>query len=226
MRAEKLILLILAVAAMAAWYVLDLGHYLSLQALKQGRSELARWRDEQPVLLALAFFLIYVALLTLMLPVATAMSLAAGAIFGFWIGLALASFAFSLGALLSFLAARYLLRDSVRRHMARRLAVIDRGFAESGAWYLFSLRLLPLVPPLLINPVMGLTRMKALPFYLLTQAGSLLGTVIYVNAGTQLAQLDSLQDIWSPFVLGSLGLLVVFALGTHGLVKAVRRRSA
>jgi uncharacterized membrane protein YdjX (TVP38/TMEM64 family) len=224
MHARLLGCALLVLAALTLWFALDLGRYASLDGLRHLRAELALWHDAQPLGLALAYLGVYIVLLGLTLPVATAMSLAAGALFGFWSGLALASFGFSLGALLSFLAARHLLRESLRRRWAARLAVVDRNIAAEGVWYLFSLRLLPLVPPMLINPVMGVTAMKTGTFYAVTQAGSLLGTAIYVNAGTQLARLQTLQDVWSPAVIASVVLLLVFALATRGLLVLARRR--
>ncbi|MFN3292454.1 MAG: FAD-dependent oxidoreductase, partial [Gemmobacter sp.] len=185
---------------------------------------LDQWRQAHPVLLWALVFAGYVGVTALSLPVAVWMTLAAGALFGFWWGLLLVSFAASLGATLAFLAARYLLRDAVRRRFGARMQGIEAGLARDGAFYLFALRLVPLVPFFAVNLAMGLTAMRTATFYLVSQAGMLAGTAVYVNAGTQLAQLDSLSGILSPGMLVSFALLGLFPLAARGAVAWVRRR--
>jgi uncharacterized membrane protein YdjX (TVP38/TMEM64 family) len=142
------------------------------------------------------YFRVYVAVTALSLPGAAIMTLlAGGAIFGLWVGTLVVSFASSIGATLAMLAARYVLRDSVKARFGARLAEIDRGVEREGAFYLFTLRLVPLFPFFVINLVMGLTAMKARTFYWVSQLGMLAGTLVYVNAGTQLAQIESLKGI-------------------------------
>jgi uncharacterized protein (TIGR03382 family) len=155
----------------------------------------------------------------------TVMALAGGAIFGLGWGLLLASFASSLGALLSFLGARYLLRDLFEQRLGPQLQGIREGFERDGAWYLAALRLFPLVPPLVINPAMGLTRMKAPTYYLVSQAASFLTTFLYVNAGTQLAQVKTAQDVLSTGVLLALGLLALSALLARRVLRWRQSRS-
>jgi uncharacterized membrane protein YdjX (TVP38/TMEM64 family) len=196
-----------------------MGQRLTLEGLRGMHATLQAWHTQQPLLTAAGFFLVFVGAFTLALPLGTLLSLAGGAIFGFWWGLLLVSFASSLGALLCFLGARYLLRDRVRQRLGHRLEGIQQGIERDGAWYLLALRLFPLLPPMVINPVLGLTRMKAHTYYLVTQLGGLLVGALYVNAGTQLAQLADPADVLSPGLLGSLALLALLALATRLLMR-------
>ena len=171
-----------------------------------------------------AFFAAYVAVSALSLPGAAVMTLLAGALFGLWVGTLLVSFASSLGAPLAMLASRYVLRDIVQAKFGARLADIDRGMAREGAFYLFTLRLVPVFPFFIINLLMGLTTIKAATFYWVSQLGMLAGTLVFVNAGTQLAQISSLQGILSPGLIGSFVLLGVFPLIAKKIIDAVQAR--
>lgn len=221
--ARALLLAVAVAAVVAGWLVLR-GQVPDLAALRGHVAALDLWRQAHPVVLWALVFAGYVGVTALSLPVAVWMTLAAGALFGFWWGLLLVSFAASLGATLAFLAARYLLRDAVRRRFGARMQGIEAGLARDGAFYLFALRLVPLVPFFAVNLVMGLTAMRTATFYLVSQAGMLAGTAVYVNAGTQLAQLDSLSGILSPGMLVSFALLGLFPLAARGAVAWVRRR--
>jgi pyruvate/2-oxoglutarate dehydrogenase complex dihydrolipoamide dehydrogenase (E3) component/uncharacterized membrane protein YdjX (TVP38/TMEM64 family) len=170
------------------------------------------------------YFLIYIAVTALSLPGAVIMTLAGGALFGLWTGLLLVSFASSIGATLAFLASRFLLRDWVQDRFGNRLAAINAGMAKDGAFYLFTLRLVPVFPFFIINLVMGLTPIKTRTFYWVSQVGMLAGTAVYVNAGTQLAQLEGLSGILSPGLLGSFVLLGIFPLLAKKLVAVVQAR--
>ena len=170
------------------------------------------------------YFLIYVAVTALSLPGAVVMTLAGGALFGLWVGLLVVSFASSIGATLAFLASRLLLRDWVQGRFGDRLAAVNAGIAKDGAFYLFTLRLVPLFPFFVINLLMGLTPIKTRTFYWVSQVGMLAGTLVFVNAGTQLAKLDSLSGILSPALLGSFALLGVFPLLAKKLVAIVQAR--
>lgn len=220
----RILLLLVLVLAVAAFFVFDLGQYLTLDSLKARRGELADFVDERPVLAVAAFFLLYVAVTALSLPGAAIMTLAAGAIFGLWRGTLIVSFASAIGASLAFLSSRYLLRDWVKARFADRVAAIDRGIARDGAFYLLTLRLIPAFPFFLINLAMGLTSMRLVTFYLVSQAGMLLGTLVYVNAGTQLADIESVRDILSPALIGSFVLLGLFPLLAKALVGVWKRR--
>ena len=209
---NRLLLLGVLVAAVVAFFVFGGARYLDLDWVKQRQGEFAALYAANPLVVIAAFFGVYVVVTALSLPAATLMTLTAGAIFGLLIGTVVVSFAASIGATLAFLGSRYLFRDIVERRFATRMAEIDRGIERDGAFYLFMLRLVPIVPFFLINLLMGLTRLKVGIFYLVTQVAMLAGTAVYVNAGTQLASTQSLRDIVSPALLGSLALLGFFPL--------------
>jgi len=221
----KKLLLVLALGALVAAYVaLDLGRFFSLDYIRSARDDFAALYRAHPAWVIAAFFALYVAVAVLSLPGAAVMTLLGGALFGLWIGTLVVSFASSLGALLAMLASRYLLRDSVESKFGARLADIDRGIQREGAFYLFTLRLVPVFPFFVINLLMGLTSMKAATFYWVSQLGMLAGTLVYVNAGTQLAQIGSLQGILSPGLIGSFVLLGLFPLVAKKIVDLVQAR--
>jgi pyruvate/2-oxoglutarate dehydrogenase complex dihydrolipoamide dehydrogenase (E3) component/uncharacterized membrane protein YdjX (TVP38/TMEM64 family) len=221
---RKILVLLALVATVGAFFALGWNRYFSLEFLKESQARFAELRATQPLTLAAAYFVTYVAVTALSLPGATIVTLAGGALFGLGWGLLLVSFASSIGATLAFLTARFLLRDSVQSRFGQRLAEINRGIDKDGAFYLFTLRLIPVVPFFVINLLMGLTKMKARTFYWVSQLGMLAGTAVYVNAGTQLGQLNSLQGILSPALLGSFVLLGLFPLMARRLVEAVQKR--
>lgn len=217
--------LLLALAALVVSYVaLDLGRFLSLDYLKASQAAFEALYARKPLLIVAAYFAIYVATTALSFPGAVILTLAGGAIFGLWWGTLIVSFASSVGATLAFLAARFVLRDSIEARFGQRLAEFNRGIEKEGAFYLFTLRLVPLVPFFVINLLMGLTKMKAATFYGVSQLGMLAGTAVYVNAGTQLARLDSLQGILSPALLASFALLGIFPLLARKVADALKRR--
>ncbi len=224
MSKKKLLIVGLLVALVVAFFAFDLGRFLSLDYIKSRQADLTALAQAQPWLIGGSFFAIYVAVAALSLPGAAIMTLAAGAIFGLVPGTVIVSFASSIGATLAFLASRYVLREGVQSRFGARLADIDKGVEKEGAFYLFTLRLVPLIPFFVINLVMGLTKMKALTFYWVSQLGMFAGTIVYVNAGTQLAKLDSLQGILSPALVGSLVLLGLFPLIAKKIVAAVKAR--
>jgi pyruvate/2-oxoglutarate dehydrogenase complex dihydrolipoamide dehydrogenase (E3) component/uncharacterized membrane protein YdjX (TVP38/TMEM64 family) len=222
--AGRLGLAALLVAGVAAFFLLDLGAYLTLDALKARQAGLAALVEQRPLVMIGGFFLLYVAATALSLPGAAILTLAAGAIFGLWLGSLIVSFASVIGASLAFLSSRYLLRDWVKARFGERVAAIDRGIAQDGAFYLLTLRLIPAVPFFLINLAMGLTAMRLAVFAMVSQAGMLLGTLVFVNAGTQLAAIDSTADILSPALIGSFVLLGLFPLLAKWLIGLVKRR--
>jgi pyruvate/2-oxoglutarate dehydrogenase complex dihydrolipoamide dehydrogenase (E3) component/uncharacterized membrane protein YdjX (TVP38/TMEM64 family) len=219
------LILIFAVALFAAtFFYLEGGQYLSLAYLKSRQAQLAMLYAAEPWAVAGVFFGAYVLVTALSLPGAVIMTLAAGALFGLAMGTVLVSFASSLGATLAFLTSRYLLQRSVQARFGARLADVNKGIAQEGAFYLFTLRLVPLVPFFLINLLMGLTRMRVAVFYAVSQVGMLAGTLVYVNAGTKLAQIDSLRGIVSPAVLASFVLLGVFPWLAKKTIDALKRQ--
>jgi pyruvate/2-oxoglutarate dehydrogenase complex dihydrolipoamide dehydrogenase (E3) component/uncharacterized membrane protein YdjX (TVP38/TMEM64 family) len=221
---RKIFLLAVVALGIAAFFFLDLGRFLSLDYLKQSQTRFEALYAAEPLKVSLAYFALYVVATALSFPGAAIITLAGGAVFGLWWGTLLVSFASSLGATLAFLVSRFVLRDSIEAKFGSRLAEINRGIEKDGAFYLFTLRLIPVVPFFVINLVMGLTKMKAITFYWVSQIGMLAGTLVYVNAGTQLAQIDSLQGILSPALLGSFVLLGVFPLIAKWIVAQVQKR--
>lgn len=224
MNPRKLALLLLVAAGVTAFFVLDLGRFLNLDYLKQSQQDFAQLYAAHPAWVMLGFVAAYVAITALSLPGATLLTLAAGAGFGLVWGTVLASVASTLGATLAMLTARYLLRDSMESRFGKKLEEVNRGIARDGAFYLFGLRLVPLVPFFVLNLLMGLTQMKTWTFLWVSQLGMLAGTAVYVNAGTQLAKIDSLKSVLSPALLGSLVLLGLTPLVVKKLLGALQRR--
>ncbi len=195
-----------------SFFYFDLDRWFTLEALKASQVRFEEWRAASPWLVAGAFFVVYVLVTALSLPGAAVMTLAAGALFGLLTGTVLVSFASSIGATLAFLVSRFLLRDSVQRRFGDRLQSVNEGMARDGAFYLFTLRLVPIFPFFIVNLVMGLMPIRVPTFYWVSQLGMLAGTIVYVNAGTQLARIDSLSGILSPGLLLSFVLLGIFPL--------------
>ena len=210
--------------AIGLFFALGGQHWLTLDALKSSQIQLDHYHLAHPWLLASGFFLAYVAVTALSLPAATALTLAGGAVFGLLEGTLLVSFASSIGATLAFLSSRFVLRDFVQQRYGKRLAAINTGMQRDGAWYLFTLRLLPVIPFFVVNLLMGLTTLRTRTFYVVTQLGMLAATAVFVNAGTQLASLDSLSDILSPRILGAFVLLGVLPLLAHWLAARLKAR--
>ncbi|MCB1942325.1 MAG: FAD-dependent oxidoreductase [Candidatus Accumulibacter sp.] len=224
MNTRRLLLIAVLAGLLIAYFAFDLGRFLSIDYFKSQQEAIEAWREAQPFKAALLFFLAYVAVTGLSLPGAAVMTLAAGAVFGLFWGLLLVSFASSLGATLAFLASRFLLHDWVQKRFADRMRAINAGIDREGGFYLFTLRLVPLFPFFVINLVMGLTPLKTRTFYWVSQVGMLAGTLVYVNAGTQLARIDSLSGILSPALLGSFVLLGIFPLIAKKIVDALAAR--
>ncbi|MDB6177641.1 FAD-dependent oxidoreductase [Paracoccus sp. Z330] len=217
------IFILLVAAVASAWLVLPTDQ-LGLDWLRLQISNLRSTIDANPMTAWVSYFLAYVAVAALSLPIALWLTLGAGALFGFGYGLLLVSFAASIGASLAFLASRYLLRDWVQAKLGERAKAIKQGLDRDGAFYLFSLRLVPVFPFFIINLLMGLTRIPALRFYAVSQIGMLPATALYVNAGTQIGQLESLSGILSPEVFLSFALLAVFPWVLRLIQKRLQRR--
>lgn len=221
---KRIVLLVLVAALLAAFFAFDLGRFFTLDALKASQAQFAAQYAATPFLVMGAYFVIYVVVTALSLPGAVVMTLAGGALFGLATGTLLVSFASSVGATLAFLAARFVLREPVQRRFGGRLAAINAGVEKDGAFYLFTLRLVPLFPFFVINLLMGLTPIRTWTFYWVSQLGMLAGTLVYVNAGTQLARIDSLSGILSPGLLVSFALLGVFPLIAKKIVSMIQAR--
>jgi pyruvate/2-oxoglutarate dehydrogenase complex dihydrolipoamide dehydrogenase (E3) component/uncharacterized membrane protein YdjX (TVP38/TMEM64 family) len=221
---KKMVVLGLVLALVLAFFAFDLNQLLTLEGLKAGLARIKTLRTESPLRVALVYFVGYVLVTALSLPGAVVMTLAGGALFGLAGGTLLVSFASSLGATLAFLASRFLLRDLVQARFGNRLKAINDGMAKDGPMYLFTLRLVPLFPFFLVNLLMGLTPIRTLSYYWVSQLGMLAGTLVYVNAGTQLAQITSLSGILSPGLLFSFALLGVFPMLARRLAGWMQHR--
>jgi len=223
MKLRKLAVALVLGISIAAFFAFDLGQYLNLQTLKDQQAAITAFRANNPLAGVVIYFVLYVVATALSVPGAALLTLAGGAVFGLFWGTLIVSFASTIGATLAFLISRFLLRDWVSQRFGQRLTAIDEGVRREGAFYLFTLRLVPAFPFFLINLLFGLTAMKARTFFWVSQLGMLAGTVVYVNAGTQLGKLDSLSGILSPTLLGSFVLLGIFPLIARKLVEIVRR---
>jgi len=221
---KRAILITLILALIVGFFAFDLQRFLTLEALKQSQHDFAALNAQSPWQLAGVFFSLYVIATALSLPGAVIMTLAAGALFGLLEGLLLVSFASSIGATLAFLVSRFVLRDSVQRRFGDRLKAINAGVEKDGALYLFTLRLVPVFPFFLVNLLMGLTPMRTATFYWISQIGMLAGTLVYVNAGTQLGQLQSLSGILSPALIFSFALLGIFPLIAKKFISWIQAR--
>ena len=191
---------------------LNFGQYLTLENAKAQQALLNESIESNFAVAALTYFIAYIVITAFSIPGAAVVTLLGAALFGFWTSLALVSFASTIGATLAFLSSRFLLRDWVQNKFGGKLETINKGVEQDGAFYLFSLRLIPVFPFFLINLLMGLTPMKVSKYYLTSQLGMLPGTAVYLNAGTQLAEIDSLSGIVSPSVLLSFALLGLFPI--------------
>lgn len=207
---KRIFLLVVLILAMAAFFVFDAGQYMTLEAIKEHRQSIDEFYRQYPLTVLALFFLGYVILTALSFPGAALLTLLAGALFGLPIGVVIVSFASTIGATLAFLASRYLFRDWVQSRFGNRLKAINEGIERDGAFYLFSVRLVPIFPFFAVNLLMGLTPIRVWTYFWVSQAGMFLGTIVYVNAGTQLGRIDDIRDIASPELLlsfAALGLL-------------------
>ncbi len=220
---KRILLFALIASAIVAFFWFDLGSILSLDYFKAEQAQIIAAKDANPALYIGGFFLLYVAVTALSLPGAAILSLVAGALFGLVTGSIIVSFASSIGATLAFLSSRFLLRDWVSSKFGARMQAIDEGFAREGAFYLFTLRLIPLFPFFVVNLLMGLTRIKTVPFYWVSQLGMLPATVVFVNAGTQISKVETTAGLLSPQLIGSFVLLGCFPWIARGLVAAVKK---
>lgn len=221
----KKLLIVLAVAgAVVGFFALGLDQVLTLDNIKARQAEFLQWRDRAPVAVSLLFFALYVAVTALSLPGAAILTLAGGSFFGLLWGFVIVSLAATVGATIAFLVARYLLRDWVQRRFGDRLTSINRGVAAEGAWYLFTLRLVPIFPFFIINILMGLTPIRTSTYSWVSLVGMLPGTLVYINAGTQLAKIEGLSGILSPSLLFSFALLGLFPLFAKRLSEGLKKR--
>ncbi|OGQ88737.1 MAG: dihydrolipoamide dehydrogenase [Deltaproteobacteria bacterium RIFOXYD12_FULL_56_24] len=215
---QKIIIGCVVVLGIAVFRYFDVGQYLSLDYLKASQAKFLELYLENRLLVVAAYMGIYIAVTALSLPGAVVMTLAGGALFGLVVGTVVISFASTIGATLACMVSRFLLREWVQDKFGDRLAVINRGIEKEGAFYLFSLRLVPIFPFFVINLLMGLTRMRLFTFFWVSQIGMLAGTIVYVNAGKELAKIEFLSGIMSPGLLISFGILGLFPIAAKKIL--------
>ena len=220
---KKATLVLVLLGAIIAYFVFDLGAILSLENFKASQADIVAAKDANPVLYLSGFFILYVAVTGLSIPGAAIMSLIAGALFGVLMGTIIVSFASTIGATLAFLSARFVLRDWVQGKFGERLRAIDEGLEKDGAFYLFTLRLIPVFPFFVINLLMGLTRIKTRTFFWVSQLGMLPATIVFVNAGTQISYIESTSGLLSPTLIASFVALALFPWAAKGIVALVQR---
>ena len=224
-RQGTIALLLVAAALVVLFIIFDGQQYLSLAFLKSSRQLLQSFYMEHQLLTIAGYMLLYILITALSLPGALIMSLGGGALFGLWLGFLLVSFSSTIGATLAFLAARFLFKDAIQNRFGEKLGAINKGIEQDGAFYLFTLRLVPVFPFFIINLVMGLTPIRTAVFYLVSQIGMLPGTLVYVNAGTQLGKLESASGILSPGLLLSFALLGVFPLLAKKMIEIIKKKN-
>jgi len=224
MSKSKLVLATIIAVALAAFLFFDVSQYMTLDYFKSQQADVEQYVASNFTNSVMIFFVSYVIVTALSLPGAAVMTLIAGAIFGLLNGLIIVSFASTLGATLALLTSRFLLRDSIQAKFSSQLQSINEGIEKEGAFYLFTLRLVPVVPFFVINLVMGLTKIPVRTFFWVSQVGMLAGTAVYVNAGTQLAGIESLAGILSPGIIFSFVLLGLFPLITKRVLAAVKSK--
>ncbi|MDW6017351.1 TVP38/TMEM64 family protein [Vibrio plantisponsor] len=222
---SRKLILGLVLVAVVVFLGIEFSQYLTLENAKAQQANLSHYIEQNLLYSALIYFVAYVVITAFSIPGAAVVTLLGAALFGFWFSLALVSFASTIGATLAFLSSRYLLRNWVQQRFSDKLNAINAGVKKDGAFYLFTLRLIPIFPFFLINLLMGLTPISTVRYYLVSQLGMLPGTAVYLNAGTQLAEIKTLAGIVSPTVLFSFALLGVFPLIAKWLLSKLQKRA-
>jgi pyruvate/2-oxoglutarate dehydrogenase complex dihydrolipoamide dehydrogenase (E3) component/uncharacterized membrane protein YdjX (TVP38/TMEM64 family) len=220
----RLLLILLIITLISIWFIFDLGQFLTLDYFRGQQASIEAWKSENPLTAAALYAATYITVAALSLPGAAILTLVGGAIFGLLWGTVIVSFASTIGATLAFFVSRFLLQNWVQQRFGNKLKTINEGIKKEGAFYLFTLRLVPLFPFFIINLLMGLTPVRAVTFYWVSQVGMLAATLVYVNAGTQLAQIESLQGILSPELLFSFILLGLFPLLAKKILTQIKQK--
>jgi uncharacterized membrane protein YdjX (TVP38/TMEM64 family) len=226
MKLKKIVILIVIAAIVVAVKVLNLDQYLTLSYLKGSLDKFRTLYENHRLMVIAGYFVIYVLTTSLSLPGASPLGIAGGALFGFWVATIVVSFASTIGATLACSVSRFLLRDWIQRKFNDKIAKVNEGIEKEGAFYLFTLRLMPLFPFWMINLVMGLTKMSLFKFYWVSQIGMLPGTMVFVNAGKELAKIESVKGIFSPSLIISFALIGIFPIAVKKLVAFYRKRKA
>ena len=224
MQIKKLLLATVIAIVLILLFIFDLHHYITLEYLKSSKLKLNFYYQDNPLLVLGAYFVIYLTSTAFSLPGAAVLSLAGGALFGLTAGTLLVSFASTIGATLAMLIARVLLRDWVQNRFAAQMKTINSGMLKEGAFYLFTMRLLPAVPFFAINLVMGLTPLRTVTFFWVSQLGMLPGTLVYVNAGSELGKIQTIDDILSPSLIISFVLLGIFPLLVKKILAVIQAK--
>ena len=222
---KKIAVLILILTIVAAFKFFHLSQYLTLAHIKESGQEYAELYKEHKALVIAGYMMIYILATSLSLPGAVVLTIAGGALFGLLTGTIIVSFASTIGATLACFVSRFFLRNWVEQKFSDKIGKVNEGIKKEGAFYLFSLRLIPIFPFWLINLVMGITKMRLVTFYWISQVGMLPATVVYVNAGKELARIDSLKGILSLELLGSFALLGIFPLAAKRIIALYRKRA-
>ena len=221
---NRIIIACLIIVGIVLFRYFELGQYLTLDYIKASQEKFQALYQTHRFLVVAAYMVIYIAVTGLSLPGAAVLTLAGGGLFGLVVGTVAISFASTIGATLACFVSRFLLRDWVQNKFGDKLITINAGIEKEGAFYLFSLRLVPIFPFFVINLLMGLTRMRLFTFYWVSQIGMLAGTVVYVNAGKELAKIESLSGIVSPGVLASFIVLGLFPITVKKLLALYKKR--
>jgi uncharacterized membrane protein YdjX (TVP38/TMEM64 family) len=220
-----LFIAITLIVTMGLYYFLDLGNYLSLDYLKSRQHLFQRYSSDQPVLAIGCYFLTVFLLSALSLPgVSVIIMFAGSAFFNFWTTLVVASFADTLGSTAAFLMSRHLFTRSIETKYPDQLRIINRGIETDGGFYLFSLRLMFFFPCFMINLLMGLTALRTLTFYWVTQLGKLPYKIIFAYTGMELGQMNAAVDLLSPKLVISFTLIGLFPLLSKKSVQWFRKR--
>ena len=223
-RKKKIVILVIVISLIVAFKVFNLGQYLTLSYLKESLDKFNDLYEKHQALVIAGYFIIYVLTTSLSLPGASPLGIVGGALFGFWVATLVVSFASTIGATLACFVSRFLLRDWVQSKFSDKIAKVNEGIEKEGAFYLFTLRLIPIFPFWMINLVMGLTKMPLSRFYWVSQIGMLPGTMVYVNAGKELAKIESIKGIFSPRLIISFALLGIFPIVVKKLMAFYRKR--
>jgi len=221
---KKILIIILIFAGIGLFFYFDLHKMLTFERIKGAQGDLEAYTNEHLMIAALAFCGLYIGTTALSLPGAAVLTLLSGALFGLVIGTLLASISSTIGATLAFLTSRYLLRGFVKSKFSKMLDKIDRGIEKEGAFYLFSIRMIPAFPFFAVNLLMGLTGIKTFTYMWVSMAGMFLGTAVYVNAGTRLSELKSLSGIFSLDIILSFVALGIMPVASKKLIKYIRSK--
>jgi len=221
---KKILIIILISILLGLFFYFDLHQILTFERIKAARGDLAAYTQEHLLLAALGFCGVYIAATALSLPGAALLTLLSGALFGLGLGTVLASISSTLGATVSFLISRYLLRDTIKDKFGPRLEKIDAGIEKEGAFYLFTIRMIPAFPFFVVNLLMGLTSIKTFTYMWVSMAGMFVGTAVYVNAGTRLSELESASGIFSPDIILSFVALGILPIASKKIINYIRSK--